>query len=118
LLGLVIAAVGIYGLMAFVVAQRTREIGVRMALGASQASVVAMVLIRASGLVMSGLMIGGVAAWYVSAAARTFLFRLEPTDPRAFGAAAVLLLLAALVASAIPARRAARVDPIVALRAE
>ena len=117
-LGLVIAAVGIYGLMAFVVAQRTREIGVRIALGASQSSVVAMVLVKASVLVMSGLAAGGVAAWYLSAAARTFLFRLEPTDPRAFGAAAILLLVAALVASAIPARRAARVDPMVALRAE
>ena len=117
-LGLVIAAVGIYGLMAFLVAQRTREIGVRMALGASRSSMVAMVLIKAGVLVTSGLVIGGAAAWYLSAASRAFLFRLEPTDPRAFVAAAALLLAAALLASAIPARRAARVDPMVALRTE
>ena len=118
LLGLVIAAVGIYGLMAFLVAQRTREIGVRIALGASRSNVVALVLIKAFVLVMSGLVIGSVAAWYLSTAARAFLFRLEPTDPAAFGAAAVSLLVAALVASAIPARRAASVDPMVALRTE
>ena len=97
LLGLVIAAVGIYGLMAFLVAQRTREIGVRMALGASRSSVVAMVLFKAAVLVTSGLVIGGAAAWYLSAASRAFLFGLEPTDPRAFVAAAVALLVAALV---------------------
>ena len=118
LLALVIAAVGVYGLMAFVVAQRTREIGVRMALGASRSNVVAMVLIKALGLVASGLAIGGVAAWYLSAASKAFLFRVEPTDPRAFAAAAVSLLAAALVASVIPARRAASVDPMVALRSE
>jgi ABC-type antimicrobial peptide transport system permease subunit len=77
-----------------------------------------MVLRRAGGLVVSGLLIGGIAAWSLSAVARSFLFRLEPTDPRAFAAAAACLLAAALVASAIPARRAARVDPMVALRAE
>jgi putative ABC transport system permease protein len=118
LLGLVIAAVGIYGLMAFLVAQRTREIGVRIALGASRSRVVAMVLVKAAVLVTSGLVIGGAAAWYLSAASRAFLFHVEPTDPRAFAAAAVSLLVAALLASAIPARRAACVDPMVALRTE
>ena len=118
LVGLVIAAVGIYGLMAFLVAQRTREIGVRIALGASRSSVVALVLIKALVLVMSGLVTGSLAAWYLSAAARAFLFRLEPTDPTAFATAAVSLLAAALIASAIPARRAASVDPMVALRTE
>jgi len=118
LLGLVIAAVGIYGLMAFVVAQRTREIGVRMALGASRANVVTMVLLKALGLVVAGLIVGSAGAWYLSAAARAFLFRLEPTDPRAFAAAAVVLLGAALAASVVPAWRAARVDPVVALRTD
>jgi putative ABC transport system permease protein len=118
LLGLVIAAVGVYGVMAYFVSQRTREIGVRMALGATRSNVVGMVLLNASALVASGLVIGGVAAWYLSAASRAFLFRLEPTDPRAFVAAVVSLSVAALVASAIPARRAASVDPMVALRAE
>jgi putative ABC transport system permease protein len=117
-LGLVIAAVGIYGVMAYVVAQRTREIGVRMALGAPRSHVVGMVMLNACLLVALGLIIGGVGAWYLSAAARTFLFRLDATDPRAFAAAVLSLTLAALVASAIPARRAASVDPIIALRAE
>jgi ABC-type antimicrobial peptide transport system permease subunit len=69
-------------------------------------------------LVTAGLITGGVAAWYLSAASKTFLFRLEPTDPRAFAAAVVSLSFAALIASAIPAWRAASVDPVVALRAE
>jgi putative ABC transport system permease protein len=118
LLGLAIAAVGVYGVMAYVVSQRTREIGVRMALGATRSNVVGMVLLNAGALVASGLVLGGVAAWYLSAVSKTFLFQLEPTDPRAFAAAIVSLLVAALVASAIPARRAAGVDPMVALRTE
>jgi putative ABC transport system permease protein len=118
LLGLVISAVGVYGVMAYLVAQRTREIGVRMALGATRANVIGMVLLNAAALVASGFVVGGIAAWYLSATATAFLFRLEPTDPRAFAAALVSLAVAALVASAIPARRAASVDPIVALRAD
>jgi predicted permease len=118
LLGLVIAAVGVYGVMAYAVAQRTREIGVRMALGATQSKVVGMILSNACVLVAAGLIIGGVGAWYLSAAAKAFLFRLDANDPRAFAAAVGSLALAALVASAIPARRAASVDPMVALRAE
>jgi predicted permease len=118
LLSLVISAVGIYGVMAYHVSQRTREIGVRMALGARRSNVIGMVLRNAGVLVGSGLLIGGVAAWYLSAVSKAFLFRLEPTDPRAYAAAVVSLLVAALVASAIPARRAASVDPMVALRSE
>ena len=118
LLGLALAAVGVYGVMAYLVSQRTREIGVRMALGATPSRVVRMVLFNAGVLVVSGLVIGAVASWYLSAAARAFLFRIEPTDPRAFAAAIVCLGVAALAASVIPARRAARVDPLVALRSE
>ena len=118
LLGLVISAVGLYGVMAYLVSQRTREIGVRMALGATQSKVVRMVLTNACALVAAGLIIGAAGAWYLSATARAFLFRLEPTDPRAFAAALVLLSLAGAIASIIPARRAASVDPVVALRAE
>ena len=118
LLGLVISAVGIYGVMAYVVSQRTREIGVRMALGATRSNVLGMVLTNACGLVAAGLIVGGVGAWYLSATAKTFLFGLQANDPRAFAAALVSLSLAALVASIIPARRAASVDPTVALRAE
>ncbi|HXG90609.1 MAG TPA: ABC transporter permease [Vicinamibacterales bacterium] len=118
LLGLVISAVGIYGVVAYVVSQRTREIGVRMALGATRSRVVGMVLTDAGILVSVGLIIGGVGAWYLSATAKTFLFGLDATDPRAFAAALVALAGAALIASVIPARRAARVDPMVALRAD
>jgi putative ABC transport system permease protein len=118
LLGLVIASVGVYGVLAFLVAQRTREIGVRVALGATPADAIYMVLRNVCALVASGLVIGTVAAWYLTAAATPFLFRLEPTDPRAFAAAVASLIVAALVASVIPARRAACVDPVVALRTE
>lgn len=117
-LGLVIAAVGIYGVMAYVVAQRTREIGVRMALGASRRNVIGMVVLNAAVLVMAGALAGSIGAWYLSATAKAFLFGLEPTDPRAFAAALVLLMSAALIATVIPARRAASVDPMVALRSE
>lgn len=118
LLGLVISAVGIYGVMAYVVAQRTREIGVRIALGATRATVIRMVLTNACLLVAAGLAVGGVGAWYLSSAAKSFLFKLDATDPRAFAAAVFVLATAALIASAIPARRAATVDPMIALRAE
>jgi putative ABC transport system permease protein len=121
LLGLVIASVGIYGVMAYLVSQRTREIGVRMALGATRGDVVRMVLTNACLLIAAGLTIGGVGAWYLSTSAKAlnaFLFRLDANDPRAFAAALALLALAGLVASAVPARRAASVDPMVALRAE
>jgi predicted permease len=118
ILGLVISAVGIYGVMAYVVSQRTREIGVRMALGATRSSIIRMVLTSAALMVGIGLVVGGIGAWYLSAAAKTFLFRLDPNDPRAFLVAVVSLAAAALIASAIPARRAASVDPMEALRAE
>jgi putative ABC transport system permease protein len=118
LLGLVISAVGLYGVMAYGVSQRTREIGVRMALGATRSNVVGMVLTNACVLVAVGLILGAAGAWYLSATARAFLFGLEPTDPRAFAAALVSLSLAGAIASIIPARRASSVDPVVALRAE
>jgi putative ABC transport system permease protein len=118
LLGLVISAAGIYGVMAYAVSQRTREIGVRMALGATRSRVVAMVLANACVLVAIGLAIGGAGAWYLSAAAKTFLFRMDANDPRAFVAAVAALSLAAVVATIVPARRAASVDPTVALRAQ
>ena len=110
-------AVGLYGVLAFVVAERTREIGVRMVLGATRANVMAMVMTNASSLLLAGLVIGGVGAWYLSATAKTFLLSFEEHDPRAFVAAFVTLSLAALLASIIPARRAASIDPIAALRA-
>jgi predicted lysophospholipase L1 biosynthesis ABC-type transport system permease subunit len=118
LLGLVIAAVGIYGVMAYIVAQRTGEIGVRMALGATRAHVVAMVLKRAGAMMVAGLAIGAGVAWYTSSLVRAFLFETEPGDPRILTAAVVTLAAAGLLASAIPARRAASVDPLIALRGD
>jgi putative ABC transport system permease protein len=117
-LGLVIAAAGVYGVMAYVVSQRTREIGVRMALGASRKAVVRMVLTSSGVLVATGLAVGSIGAWYLGRVAQTFLFQLDAHDPRAFAGAIVCLAGAALLATFIPARRAASVDPMIALRAE
>jgi putative ABC transport system permease protein len=120
LLGLVIAAVGIYGVMAYAVAQRTNEIGVRMALGATRQNVVRMVLLRAAALMFSGLIIGAGAAWPLSTLlqVQTFLFQVEPTSPAVYALAIGTLSAAGLLASAVPALRAASIDPLVALRHE
>jgi putative ABC transport system permease protein len=117
-LGLLIAAVGIYGLLAYLVAQREREIGVRIALGATRPAVIGLVIGRASLLVGLGLVIGGAGAYALGGTAKAFLFRMQVTDPRAFAAAVGVLVLAALLATIIPALRAASVDPIIALRSE
>jgi len=117
-LGLVIAAAGIYGVMGYVVAQRTSEIGVRMALGATPANVLSMVLRKAVLLIAAGLAIGSSGAWYLSKGVKTFLFQVEPADIGVFTLALATLAAAGLLASAIPARRAAGVDPLVALRHE
>jgi len=117
-LGLLIAAVGIYGVMAYIVAQRTSEIGVRMALGATAGNVVGMVLKRATLLIVAGLAIGGAGAWYLSSSVKTFLFEIEPNDVRVFVSALIVLATAGLLASAVPARRASAVDPLIALRHE
>jgi ABC-type antimicrobial peptide transport system permease subunit len=89
-----------------------------MALGATRGNVLALVLRGAAVLTGAGLAIGGVAAWYLSAGLQTFLFQIRPADPRILGGAVATLALAALAATAIPARRAAGVDPLVALRRE
>ncbi|MEZ5318374.1 MAG: ABC transporter permease [Vicinamibacterales bacterium] len=117
-LGLVIAAAGIYGVMAYTVSQREREIGVRMALGATRRSVVGMVLGQASLLVAGGLVIGGVGAFLLGDQVQRFLFRMDTGDWRVFATAIGVLALSALVASLLPARRAAGVDPMIALRNE
>lgn len=118
LLGLVVSAAGIYGVLAGNVAQRTREIGVRMALGASRGRVIGMVMAQAGGMVAVGLIVGATAAWYLRTIAGAFLFRIDSGDARAFVAALAALAAAAVLASAVPARRAASVDPVEALRAE
>jgi putative ABC transport system permease protein len=117
-LGLVIAAVGIYGVMAYVVAQRTNEIGVRMALGATRGNVVSMILRRAGALMGLGLLVGGVGAWYLGAVIKSFLFDVQPNDVGIFAGALLVLAVSGLLASLLPARRAATVDPLIALRSE
>ena len=115
-LGVVIAAVGIYGVMAFVVDQRTTEFGIRMALGARRGGIVGMVLRRAALYVGTGLVVGMGIAIGMSMIVKSFLFNVAPTEPLVYIAIAVLLIAVALVAALVPALRASRVDPIVALR--
>jgi len=115
---LALAAVGLYGVMAYAVGQRTREIGVRMALGARPREVLALVLGQGAALLAGGLVAGALAAWGLSRLLRGLLYGVEPTDPVTFAATAVLLAATALAACFFPARRAARVDPSVALRGE
>jgi ABC-type antimicrobial peptide transport system permease subunit len=117
-LGLVLAAVGLYGVMAYTVEQRTREIGVRIALGADRANVVRMVLRGAFFQIGIGLGLGIPLAIAAGWLMMNQLFGVSPWDPRMGAIATLLLCAAALLASWIPAARAARVDPMVALRAE
>jgi putative ABC transport system permease protein len=118
LLGLAIAAVGVHGAMAYLVAQRRREIGVRLALGATRASVIRMIFARAAVLVASGVVLGGAASWYLTGAAKSFVFGYQSNDMTGLIAAAVVLSASAFTACALPAWRAATVDPIAALRSE
>ena len=117
-LGLVLAAVGLYGVMAYTVQQRTSEIGVRMALGADRRRVMKMVLRGAFSQIGIGLAIGIPAAIGAGKLMSNQLFGVKPWDPIMLALAALMLGIAALLASAIPARRAAGVEPMVALRNE
>jgi putative ABC transport system permease protein len=117
-LALTLAAVGIYGVMAFSVGQREHEIGVRMALGASRNGVVGMVMREGAMLALVGSLLGLGGAYAVGRALRTILFGVTAFDLTAFTAVAALLLAAALVASWLPARRAASIEPMQALRTE
>jgi predicted permease len=117
-IGVLLAAIGLSGVMSFLVAQRRREIGVRMALGATPGSIVKLTLAFAARSTAAGLLIGGGGAFVVTRWLRAQLFQVEPGDPRPLAIAAALLVLVALIAAAGPARRAARVDPGTTLRAE
>jgi ABC-type antimicrobial peptide transport system permease subunit len=111
-----IAAAGLFGVMAYAVEQRTSELGLRLALGATPSGIILMVLKRAVAVIAVGLAVGIVMAWQVTRFAEAFLFEIEPTDPRVFAVAVVVLALAGLVAAAIPARRAGLVAPLESLR--
>jgi macrolide transport system ATP-binding/permease protein len=117
-LALVIAGVGLYGTMAYAVARRTREIGIRMALGARQTVVMWMVLREVLVLTALGLFMSIPIARGTSRFVASFLFEMQPNDPRALAAAVATLLIAAAVAGYAPARRATRIDPTTALREE
>ena len=117
-LALVLTGVGLYGVLGYAVALRTREIVIRMALGARRADILRMIVRRGLGLALSGVAAGLVAAFAVTRLFRSLLFDVAPSDPAAFAAAAIGLSAVALAASAIPAWRAARLDPNEALRAE
>jgi predicted permease len=116
--GLLLGALGIYGVLSALVNQRQREIGVRIALGARPADVQRMVIRRGLLLTLGGIAIGMTGAWMLTRFLAAVLYGIEPTDPMTFGGVAAVLTLAALLASWLPALRAARVDPVEALRAE
>jgi predicted permease len=115
---LVLAAIGLYGVLSYGVTRRTSEIGIRKALGAGEGKVISMILRESSWLLAGGLAVGALLALGSLRWIESRLFGLSPSDPAAFGAAALLLALVALAAAWIPARRASRVDPIVAIRYE
>jgi predicted permease len=117
-IALTLAAVGIYGVMAFSVTQRTHEIGIRMALGAKRSDVLGMVVRQGLKLALIGVAVGVAGAWALTSLLASFLFGVAPRDPATFALVSLALVAVSILACYIPARRAARVDPMVALRHE
>jgi putative ABC transport system permease protein len=115
---LLLAAIGIYGVLAYSVAQRRREIGIRMALGSSRAEVIRMVARQAGFMVLAGLVLGAAGTWPAGRAVKSFLFGVKALDPWTLIAAAAILLLVCAIAAIVPAWRAAQIDPMEALRIE
>jgi putative ABC transport system permease protein len=118
LLALLLAAIGIYGVISYSVAQRTREIGIRIALGAQIRDVIKLILRQGLALALAGLAAGLLVSFFMTKLMSSLLFGVSATDPVTFGSVALILLFVALLACYIPARRAAKVDPNVALRYE
>jgi ABC-type antimicrobial peptide transport system permease subunit len=115
-MAMLLALVGIYGVIAYSVAQRTREVGIRRALGAQRGDIVRLVLGQGLGLTLAGVVLGIGGALALTRVMERLLFHVSATDPTTFVAIALLLVVVALAASYIPARRAARIDPMAALR--
>jgi len=115
---LLLAAMGIYGVTAYVVAQRTQEIGIRMALGATMSDVLNLMLRNVLSLVLIGAVVGLAGAYAITRVMSNLLFEVAPTDLATFAAVLTVLFVVALVACFMPARRATKVDPLVALRYE
>jgi predicted permease len=117
-LALVLSVIGIYGVLAYSVAERTHEIGIRMALGAEKNAVLRMVMRRTLGLAVAGVALGTAGALALTGVLQKFLFQVKPADPATFAAVAAVLAASALLAGWLPARRAARVDPAITLRCQ
>jgi ABC-type antimicrobial peptide transport system permease subunit len=113
--GLVLAAIGISGVISFFVSQRTQEFGIRVALGATVGNVMALVVRQALDLAVAGVTAGGLLAWWMTRSLQSMLFQVEPRDPVVFAAGAAVLILVAVAAASLPARRAAKLDPTKAL---
>jgi len=117
-LALVLSAIGVYGVMSYSVSLRTQEIGIRVALGAQWRDVFSLVITRGFALVGAGIVIGGIASWLLSRLINQFLFGIRAGDPLTFFGVAAMLVVVAFLACYFPARRATKVDPIIALRYE
>jgi ABC-type antimicrobial peptide transport system permease subunit len=117
-ISLFLSLLGLYALMAYSVQRRTAEIGIRMALGAQRSAVMGLVLRQGAILWLAGIVLGLVCAWGVTRWMRSLLFEVQPTDPLTFAGVAALFCAVAAIATYVPARRAARVDPAISLRCE
>jgi ABC-type antimicrobial peptide transport system permease subunit len=116
-MGLLLAVIGVYGVLSFEVSRRTREIGIRSALGASRTRIAANTLTDAAKLTAIGVLVGLLVSLFATRLIGTLLYTTSPRDPMVYGSVVVCIALVSLVAAYLPARRAVRVDPIVALRA-